>query len=101
LLYFASVRCQLGHGFRFTGLLPDADEFGLDLATLSCRDGMQHVAAFLDQTRLSRGIRKQFRGSREQPIMPIRYDQINLSRAPRSQVLQQADPSILAFLGTS
>ncbi len=33
--------------------------------------------------------------------MPVSDNQINLGCAPPSQVLQQTDPSILAFLSTS
>jgi hypothetical protein len=53
----------------------------------------------MHQTALTRGSRKQLRDRREQPIMPIGHDQIDVGGSARTQVLQEAEPSLFAFLG--
>jgi len=69
---------QLGHCLLFARLIPDANEFGLDIATFPSGNGIQHIALFMQQTPLTRRGRKQVRDSRQQPIMPIRHDQIDV-----------------------
>src|SRR2546427_13080625 len=49
---------------------------------------------------LPRGCRKQFRDSCKQSIMAVGDYQIDVGCSSRPQVLQEASPSILAFLRT-
>ncbi len=69
---------QLGQCLLFVRLVSNANEFGLDVATLASGDGIQHIALLMHQTALARGSRKQLRDSREQSIMPIGHDQIKV-----------------------
>ncbi len=91
---------ELGQGLLLCGLLPDANEFGLDIAALSPRDRIEHVALLMHETALARGGRKQFRDSPQQAVMPIGHDQIDLRCPSCSQVVQEAEPSLFALLGT-
>jgi len=52
---------QLGQCLLLGRLLPDANEFGLHVATLSSGDGIEDVALFMHQTALTRRGRKQLR----------------------------------------
>ncbi len=78
LAIFSFEGRQLRQCLLFCWLIPDADEFGLDAATLSSRDGIEDVALLVHQTALTRRGRKQVRGSREQPLMPIRHEQVHM-----------------------
>ena len=42
--------CQLCQGLLLTRLLPDANEFSLDVAALSSRDSIEHIALFMHET---------------------------------------------------
>src|SRR2546425_11681117 len=53
-----------------------------------------------DSPALTRSSRKECRDRSQQSIMTVSDNEINLDGASPSQVLQQANPSILAFLGT-
>ena len=64
---------------------------------LSSRDGAQDVALFMQQIPLTRGGRKEFRDSRQQPLMPISHEQIDLSRPTTPQFLQEGPPAIFAL----
>jgi len=46
---------QLGQGLLFCRLLPDANEFSLDVAALSSGNRIEDVALFMQQTALTRG----------------------------------------------
>src|SRR6266700_2436997 len=83
-----------------SGSNPDAHEFGLDLSTLSSRDGIEHIALLMHQAALARCGRKQLRDSLQQAVMPIRHDQVNLGRSSCAEVLQETEPSLFAFLRT-
>jgi hypothetical protein len=72
---------QLGQCLLFGRLLPDAHKFSLNLSSLASGDGIEHVALLVHQTALTRGGRKQLRGSSQQSIMPIGHDEINLGGA--------------------
>ncbi len=54
----------------------------------------------MHQTALTRRGRKQFRQGSQQAVMPIGHDQIDLRRPSCAHILQEAQPSLLAFLGT-
>ena len=71
---------QAGQRLRLARLLPDAHEFSLDVTSLSSRDGIEHVALFMEQTALTRGGRKLFGDRRKPPVMPIGHQQINVPR---------------------
>jgi hypothetical protein len=91
--------CELGQRLLLRRLVPDANEFSLDVAALSSGDSIEHVALLVQQTaRTGRG-RKPVRDGAEQPIMPVGDDQIDLGYSSCPQVLQQADPSVFALLG--
>jgi hypothetical protein len=92
---------QLGQCLLLRRLLPDAHQFGLDIATLSSGDRLEDIALLVHQTALTRGGRKPLRDRRQQSIMAIRHDQINLGYSSPAQILQEAVPSILAFLGAN
>ena len=85
---------QLGQCLRLCGLLPDTNQFGLDIAALSSRDSREHIALFMYQAALAR------RG-REQSIVPVGDDEINLRCPACAQILQEAEPSLFAFFGAS
>jgi hypothetical protein len=51
---------QLGYSLPLAGLIPDANEFSLNISALASRDGIQDIALFLQQTALARRSRKQF-----------------------------------------
>jgi len=70
--------CQMDQRLLFCHLLPDANQFSLDVSTFSPGDRVEHVALLMYQTALTRRSRKQVRDSREQPLMAIRHDQINV-----------------------
>ena len=72
---------QAGQRLRLGRLIPDAHQFGLDVTSLSSRDGIEHVALLMEQTTLTRGGRKLFRDRRQQSVMPIGHEQINV-RSP-------------------
>ncbi len=78
LALFGFEGSQLCQGLLFAGLLPNSNEFGLNLTALSSGDSIQHMALFMQQTALTRGGREQVRNSSKQPIMSIRHNQINL-----------------------
>ena len=61
---------QLDQCLLFGWLIPDADEFSLDVAPLSPRDGIEDVALLVNQTPLTRCGRKQGRDSGECPCCP-------------------------------
>jgi hypothetical protein len=88
---------QLGQSLLFCRLLPDANEFGLDVAALSSGDSIKDVALFMQQTALTQGSRKQFRDGCQQSVMPVGHDEVDLGRPSCSQVLQHTDPPIFAF----
>src|SRR5260370_26773051 len=90
---------QLGQSLLFCRLLPDANEFSLDVAALSSGDSIKNVALFMQQTALTRGGRNQFRDGCQQPVMTVSDDQINLGRSSCSQVLQEASPPIFILFG--
>jgi hypothetical protein len=69
---------QAGQSFLFGRLIPDAHEFGLNLTSLSSRDGIEHIALLMHQTALTKGSRKLFSDRRKPPIMPIRHEQIDV-----------------------
>ncbi len=46
---------QLGHRLLFIRLLPDSDQFGLDVVTFSARDSRENVALLMHQASLTRG----------------------------------------------
>jgi hypothetical protein len=69
---------QLGQGLLLTRLLPDAHKFSLHIASLSSRDGIEHVALFMHQTALTRRGGKQLRNRSQQPIMPVADNQIEV-----------------------
>ena len=46
---------QLGQRLLWCWLLPDTNQFGLDIATLSSGNGREHIALFMDQAVLARG----------------------------------------------
>src|SRR5258708_25961093 len=86
---------QVGQRLRLCRLLPDPNQFGLDLAALSSGDSSEHIALFMHETTLARRGRKQLRGSSEQPVMPIGHDQIDLRGSPCAQILPKPKPSLL------
>ncbi len=86
---------QLGYCLLLARLLPDANEFGLDVATFPPGDGMQHVALFMHQAALTRGGRKPLRDRREQPVLPIGHDEVDLGGSSLAQVLRASKPSPL------
>ena len=90
---------QLDQCLRLCGLLPDANQFGLHISARSLGDSGKHIALFMHQTALTRRRRKQLRDGREQPVMPIGHDQIDLSGPSSAQIEQDAEPSLFAFLG--
>jgi hypothetical protein len=69
---------QLGRCLLFVRLLPDANEFGLDIATLPSGNGREHVALLVHQTALTRRGRKQVRDRRQQPLVPIGHNEVDL-----------------------
>jgi len=89
---------QLGQCLRLGRLLPDTNQFGLDIAALSSGDSREHIALFMHQAALARGGRKQFPDGSEQSIMPVGDDEIDLGCPTSAQILQEAEPSLLAFL---
>ncbi|SRR6266496_3394668 len=68
------------------GLLPDANEFSLDVATLSPGDRVEDVTLLMHQTALTRRARKQFLHRSQHPIMTIGDDKVDLGRSSCSQV---------------
>lgn len=90
---------QLYQCFLLCGLLPDAHQFGLHVAALSSRDGIQDIALFMHQTALRRGGRKQLRDRPEQSVMSIGHDQIDVGSSSCTQILQEASPSLFVLLG--
>jgi hypothetical protein len=91
---------QLGQGLRPCWLLPDAHEFSLDIAALSSGDSGKHIALFMHQAPLARGGRKQFRDGSEQAIVSVGDDEVDLGSPSCAQIMQEAEPSLLAFLRT-
>jgi len=91
--------CQLGQGLLLTRLLPDANEFGLHIASLSSRDGVEDIALLMHSTALTRGGRKEFRDRGQQSILPVSDNQINVGGSSSPQILQEASPSIFILLG--
>ncbi len=71
---------QAGQRLRLGRLIPDADEFGLHVTSLSSRDRTEHVTLLMEQTALTRRGRKQFRDCCQQPIVSISHQQINVCR---------------------
>ena len=69
---------QLGHCLLFCGLIPDANEFGGYITTLSSGDRIEHITLFMQQTALPRGCRKKFRDGCKQSIMAVGDDQIDV-----------------------
>src|SRR2546425_634304 len=78
---------QLYHCFLLCWLVPDANQFGLDLTSLSPGDGVQDVALLVHQTALTRRGRKLFRDSCQQSVMTIGHDQIHLCCPTTAQIL--------------
>ncbi len=91
---------QLSQGLLFCRLLPDANQFSLNLSSLSSGDGSEDIALFVHQAALARGSGKQFSHRSEQSIVPISDDQIDLGGFSSAQVMQQAEPSLFALLRT-
>ncbi len=89
---------QLGQRLLLIGLLPDAHEFSLDFPTLASGNGIEHIALFMHQTALTWRGRKQLRDRRQQPVVPIGHDQVDVSGPSCPQILQQAEPPLFAFL---
>jgi hypothetical protein len=98
-VYLARARSEMGQCLLFARLFPDAHEFGLNLATLASRDGIQHIALLMHETARARGSRKQLRERCEQSLMPIGHEQVDARGASRAHILQQASPSIFVLLG--
>lgn len=99
-MYLAGDRGQLGQGLRLGGLPPDADQFGLDIATLSSGDGSKHIALFMHQAALARRRCKQFPDRDKQSIVAIGDDEVNLCGPSCAQIVQETEPSLFALLGT-
>ena len=78
LAIFGFEGTQLSQRFLFCCLLPDANQFDLDLAPLSSGDGSQDIALFMEQAALTRGSRKQFVNGSKQAIVSIGDDEIDL-----------------------
>ena len=91
---------QLDQRLRLGGLLPDANQFGLDIAPLSFRDGGEHIALFMHQAALTRRGCKQFRDGSEQSIVPVGDNEIDLGCPASAHIVQEAKPSLFAFFGT-
>jgi hypothetical protein len=91
---------QLGQCLLICRLLPDAHQFGLDIATLSSGDRIEDIALLMDQTALTGRGRKQLRDRCQHSIMTVGQDEVDLGRSSCSQVLEHTDPSLLAFLRT-
>ncbi len=89
---------QLGDGLLLVRLFPDANQFGLHIPTFSPGDGVEDIALFMHQTALTRGGCKQLRDRGPQSIMPIGHDQVDLGDPSCAQILQEAEPSLFAFL---
>ena len=90
----------MGQGLLLCRLLPDANPFSLDIVTLSSGDGREHMTLFLYQATLARGGPKQFRDGSEPSIVSVGDDEIDLGCSSCPQILQEAEPSLLAFLRT-
>src|SRR5712692_8926353 len=73
--------CQVDQRLLLCLLVPNANEFDLHVAALASRNGVQDVALLVHPAALTRGGRKQVRDSREQSIMPIRHEQIQMGCA--------------------
>ncbi len=82
----------------FDRMFPDANQFGLHIPTFSPGDGVEDIALFMHQTALTRGGCKQLRDRGPQSIMPIGHDQVDLGDPSCAQILQEAEPSLFAFL---
>ena len=84
----------------FLLLLPDARQVGDDLLVLAFGNRIQDVALLVDQAALAQRGRKQGRDRRQESIMSIGDQQIDLSHSTRAQVLQQATPAVFVFFRT-
>ncbi len=59
-------------------LLPNPNQFGLDIAAFSFGDGGEHIALFMHQAALARRSCKQFCDGGKQSIVPVGDDEIDL-----------------------
>ncbi len=69
---------QLGQCLRLGRLLPDAHQFGLDIAALSSGDSGQHIALFMHETSLAKRGGKEFRERSQQAVVSVSDDEIEL-----------------------
>ncbi|SRR6266700_3711115 len=98
LAVFGFEGSELDHGLLLCRLIPNPNEFGLDVSTFSSRDSIEHIALFMHQTALTRGRRKHVRDRREQSVMSIGHDQIDVGGSSCPQILQEASPSLFVLL---
>jgi hypothetical protein len=88
---------QLSQGLLFCRLIPDANQFSLDLSPLSSRDGGEHIALFMHQAALAWGSRKEFGDGSEQALVSIGDDEIDLdSPRVRRSCSRASQPSLLS-----
>ena len=91
---------QLGERLWLCRLLPNARQLGLDLSSFASRNSSKHVALFMDKTALARSGREQFDERRQQAIVSVGDDEVNLAGPAGAQIVQETEPSLLAFLRT-
>src|SRR5262249_4807982 len=91
---------QVRYGPLLGGLSPDAKQFRLDVTAHPPGNGVEHIVLLVQETTLARRRRKQCLDCRQQSIMAIGHNEIDLRRSARSDVLQDTHPAVFTFLST-
>jgi hypothetical protein len=89
LLVFGLKGCQIEQRVLFLLLLEDPSSFRADLFALPMGNGIEHIALFMHDTALPRSGRKEGRDGSEESLMPISYNEIQLSGPTSTNILQK------------